>query len=448
MFAKGGWQEARGDCGKGGKLWFVDNALELLDAPNEYFLDLEAKTLYLYVPQLAKDNPLMNPKSVLVELGSNITTLLSVTNAAHISISNVEFKGGYEVTMKPFEVPSGGDWSLHRSAAVFVDSSSQVLIEDSAFTYNAGNALFINGNSSQVRIVRNEFYGIGSSCVLIAGLPGYYTPDPWVIKSFPQDVVVANNLMSHFGLSVKQSSGVFISLSKQITVKGNTIYNGPRAGITINDQFAGGHLIQQNLVFEQTLETSDNGPFIVWHRQMYEEPMGEKDFDYVENNFFLGSYGVGVDGGGKGINVDDGAFKVKSRNNVVVWGFHKIKGADVEVNHNLFVNPITTSCVYFSYYTRTPAELSYHDNTCVTSFAPYAFGIATASLTGVCDIKNFRANNNTFYYDGVAQTMEQCAKNWNYWTKTWLQDTGSVYSKQRPSPSAVGEMVRQKLEWV
>ncbi|KAH9251527.1 hypothetical protein BASA81_010558 [Batrachochytrium salamandrivorans] len=444
-FSGGGWQEARGDCGKGGNLWFVDNALELLDSPNEFFLDLVAKQLYYY-PATDLDNPLLS-KTVQVELGKRLISLVAVNQATQVSFSNVQFRGGYETTMMPFEVPSGGDWSLHRSAALFVNASTQVLVEDCQFQYNAGNALFIHGNSTNVQVTRNEFFGIGSSCVLVGGDPGYFTPDPWVIKAFPQSITIKGNVMSNFGLSVKQSSGVFISLASQVSVVGNTIYNGPRAGITINDQFAGGHLVQQNLVFEQTQETSDNGPFIVWHRQMFQGG-NEKLFDVVENNFFLGTAGVGSDGGGKGINVDDGAFRVKSRNNVVVWGFHKIKGAEVEVVGNVFVNPITTSCVYFSYFTRTPSQLSYKGNTCVSSYPPYAFGIATNALPGVCAVANFQSSNNAFYYDGKSQVMENCAKSWSYWTKTWKQDANSVYSKARPQAQAVGNMVKQKLSWI
>lgn len=45
-FGRGGFQEARG-CDTGA-IWLIDNMIELLDAPNEWFYDSGAGVLYYY----------------------------------------------------------------------------------------------------------------------------------------------------------------------------------------------------------------------------------------------------------------------------------------------------------------------------------------------------------------------------------------------------------------
>lgn len=68
----------------------------------------------------------------------------------------------------------------------------------------------------------------------------------------------------------------------------NVCYNGPRAGININDGFGGGNVFEGNLVFNmvrleclavasrpfiplvvQVRETGDHGPLNSWDRQPY-----------------------------------------------------------------------------------------------------------------------------------------------------------------------------------
>ena len=47
-FSRGGFQEARGSCGKGGHDWMIENVKELLDRPEEWWLDTPHSTLFYY----------------------------------------------------------------------------------------------------------------------------------------------------------------------------------------------------------------------------------------------------------------------------------------------------------------------------------------------------------------------------------------------------------------
>jgi hypothetical protein len=47
----------------------------------------------------------------------------------------------------------------------------------------------------------------------------------------------------------KQTAAVFMSMATATTIRGNIMYNGPRAGINFNDVLGGGHLVEHNLLF-------------------------------------------------------------------------------------------------------------------------------------------------------------------------------------------------------
>ena len=72
--------------------------------------------------------------------------------------------------------------------------------------------------------------------------------------------------MHNFGLFEKQVAGVEICATMCDTIRHNTIYHCPRAGINANDGAWGGHIIEFNKVYDVVRETSDHGPFNSWGR--------------------------------------------------------------------------------------------------------------------------------------------------------------------------------------
>jgi len=58
---------------------------------------------------------------------------------------------------------------------------------------------------------------------------------------------------------VKQTGFYYHAMTANASVLGNVFFNGPRAGININDGFAGGHEISRNIAFNLVRETSDHG---------------------------------------------------------------------------------------------------------------------------------------------------------------------------------------------
>jgi hypothetical protein len=66
-------------------------------------------------------------------------------------------------------------------------------------------------------------------------------------------------LTDEIGVFEKQTCFYMQAKSTSVTLRGNIAYNAPRALINFNDEFGGGHLVTQNLLFNAVRETGDNG---------------------------------------------------------------------------------------------------------------------------------------------------------------------------------------------
>ncbi|KAH9258599.1 hypothetical protein BASA81_003101 [Batrachochytrium salamandrivorans] len=454
-FGPGGWQEARGDCKKGGGDWYLENMKVLLDFPNEYFLDRDEGYIYYY-PETNDVNPMLNPGGVQLELGSSTRTLFSFTSSnpalpiRNILLRGLDFFGTYPSLMDEHEVPGGGDWTFVRQATVKLENVEDALVQECKFRKIGGNALLVSKHARRIRIERSEFYALGSTAVILAGDPGFDTNEPWVIKNYPANVTVFGNVMSYFGLVVKQAAGVFVALSKDVDILENVMHSSPRGGLVLNDGFGGNVRMARNTLFEHVLETNDHGIVNCWDRQQFIEPFGPKQPFVVEENLLLGTAK-----GPKGIDLDDGAFNYLSRNNVLVWGYQKFKGSHIVATGNLILYPLESSCVFITPPTRNPAFFDYSNNVCVSwKLAPYAYNMSPAEIRNACLASNFASYNNTFYIGGLgtAPKFDGCSPGTKYsfqvWQSRYGQDTRSTQITKVPDYLTIEGWIVDKLPWV
>ena len=86
------------------------------------------------------------------------------------------------------------------------------------------------------------------------------------------------------GLVEKQIAGVQISMAMNITVRHNSIYDLPRAGINVSEGTWGGHVIEFNDVFNTVLGSSDHGAFNSWGRDRFWHPNRKTMDQIMEEN--------------------------------------------------------------------------------------------------------------------------------------------------------------------
>lgn len=322
-FSKGGFQGARGQ--KTGAEFYIENVMEELDSPNEWFYDEQTKTLYFWYNDTAGTMPPQNTLYVVTQLKTLITVQATQDRpASDISILGVNFRDTAYTYMDPHGMPSGGDWALERMGALFFEGSENALVDSCIFDRLDGNGIMISGYNRYTTIQRSEFSWIGSTAIALWG----YTSGTSVKGmgwdgtngNQPRFIHILYNFVRELGIWEKQSSFYFQAKSCQNTIKGNIFFNGPRAGINFNDGFGGGSNVTENLLLNTCRESGDHGPFNSWDRQVYVTTVSngtaqpDKDLDYIFYNFMIANYHSIL-----AIDNDDGSNYYQTHNNFFAY---------------------------------------------------------------------------------------------------------------------------------
>ena len=328
----GGFQEARG-CDNGTE-WYVENIFEELDSPGEWFFDYDTRKLYLY------------PNSTLPNevVGTNLNVLISIkgsqTNPVrNIAISDITLAHTATTFLLDYEVPSGGDWTVHREAALVAEGIEGFKISNCLFYSPGGNGLLLNNYVRGAVIEGNEFVWVGDNAIVAVGSTQLMDGTD---GNQPRGTKVIGNLVHEVGVFGKQVCAYVQSLACETQLTGNVFFNGPRAGINFNDGFGGGNVVKNNLLFNFVRETLDHGTFNSWDRQPYVTtvkdgitPSINPAESYITQNFFLGNYHSLWP-----IDHDDGSCYYMDKSNVIVYGgFKNFAGHSKVAVNNLYIYP-------------------------------------------------------------------------------------------------------------
>ncbi|PQV48980.1 PDZ domain-containing protein [Jejuia pallidilutea] len=345
----------------------VENVFEELDSPGEWFLDKDSDKLYYWPSNGVNLDTDEFEVAVLKDLIQVEGTLEKPVK--HVTIKNISFENTQRTFMEEYEPLLRSDWTMYRGAVLFFEGTENCKVENSVFTNLGGNVILASKYNKGLEIVGNHIYDCGASAVSFVGDPsavrspsfnyGEFVPynEMDTISGpknelFPRECLVENNLIYRIGRIEKQTAGVQISMAMDITVRHNSIYDVPRAGINIGDGTWGGHILEYNDVFNTVLETSDHGSFNSWGRDRFWLPNRSKmdslttaipdmyTWDAVKttiirNNRFRCDHGWDID-------LDDGSSNYHIYNNLMLnsglklrEGFNRIAENNIMVNNSL-----------------------------------------------------------------------------------------------------------------
>lgn len=359
---EGGWQNNR-QMGMHGQHRMVENIIEELDAPEEWFHDTKNRVLYFMPPEG------LDPRSARIEV-VRLRGLVEFRGAKetpvrHIALRGLTFRHAARTFMDTREPLTRSDWTLYRGGAVFFEGAEDCAVEQAAFDQVGGNAVFVNTYNRRVAVRECWIHEAGASGVVFAGDPKAVrqplfeygqrmdyanldrTPGPRT-EDHPADCLVEDCLIVRTGRVEKQTAGVQISMARRITVRHCTIHDVPRAGINISEGAWGGHLIEGCDVFDTVRETDDHGSFNSWGRDRFWHLGGAPEselpalarLDAVEPTIIRNSrwrcdHGWDVD-------LDDGSSNYEIYNNVFLKGglklregFHRRAWNNIAVNNGL-----------------------------------------------------------------------------------------------------------------
>ncbi len=362
----------------------VENLLEEVDSPLEWYYDNKQGKLYVY-PESGVDLAAATIEGAVTEeilkftgeKGGKAVTDITIDGFEISKTKRTMFTGDYIPLMR-------GDWCVVRAGALFLQDAENLTIQNCTIQEIGGNGIFISGHNSGHTIDNNEILHLGSTGILLAGLPEsvrepsfwevnlrdgkpmpesdpYYvhktsiddtTPGPKA-EHYPKDITISKNHIMDVGIFEKQSCGVSLSVAHNIKVLQNTIHESPRAGINVNDGTFGGHEIAFNDVFDCQRETADHGQFNSWGRDRFWSLNG---FDTGGNRGDIKYPNALLDvidpivihdnrwyHDGKthtwGIDLDDGSSNYEIYNNLCLnMGIKLREGFNRKVHNNIIVN--------------------------------------------------------------------------------------------------------------
>ena len=407
-WSQGGFQDRTGDTH--GAEWYVENIFEELDAPGEWFYDETEKKLYLY------PNGTNAPTSGVGTVLHRLFNILGSMDRPvyNITLMNITFTQTEPTYFEKYEVPSGGDWSIHRGGTVFVEGVDGFTMQKCRFHSPGGNALFLSNYIRNAIIESNEFIYTGDSAVAAVGSVNLIDGTS---GNQPRGTKILGNLVHEIGIYGKQVSAFIQSLACQTEIVGNVFFNGPRAGINFNDGLGGGNRVENNLIFNMVRETNDHGCFNSWDRVPYittvkdgHTPSLDPATSNITRNFFINNYHSTWP-----IDHDDGSCYYYDTFNYLVYGGYKnFLGHSKTVMYNVYVYPdanIHTPTDGYSFLSKpfcanhdgaSKGDLPsgwgevWANNTCIIG-NPDIYGFGTCNPTG--DVKGLipLTYNNTFY---------------------------------------------------
>ncbi len=366
---EGGWQNNRPSAPHA-RYKFVENIFEELDAPGEWYLDKAGNTLYLY-PEEGVDLS----KARLEAAGPEELIVLrqeGKKEVSRVTLKDIVFTGTRRTFMENREPLLRSDWTIYRSGAVLMQGTEDCHIIGCDFFDLGGNAVFVDGKNTGVRIVSCDIYDVGGNGIAFVGKRSAYrgprdydeakslsletmdrTPGP-LTQEYPSNCLVDDCRIVRTGQIEKQTAGVEISLARNIVVRSCSIYEVPRAGINIGEGAWGGHVIEYCDVFDTVLETNDHGSFNSWGRDRFwkaDQIALSRDRDIVlldvvqpvviRNNRWRCDHGWDVD-------LDDGSSNYEIYNNVMLRSGLKLReGFFRKVYNNIIVNNTVHPHVWF-----------------------------------------------------------------------------------------------------
>ena len=222
-------------------------------------MDGKTHTLYFYPPAG------LELKNAIVE-ATRLHSLVECRGSERepvrfVTLRGLTFRQAARTVMDTREPLVRSDWAIYRGGAVFFEGAEDCALEDCFLDQVGGNAVFVSNYNRRVVVRGCHIAKAGASGVCFVGDPKaarnplfHYeqvnqledidrTPGPKG-SNYPSDCLVDDCLIYLTGRVEKQTAGVLIDLSQNITVRHCSIYDMPRAGINIGDGCWGGHVVE------------------------------------------------------------------------------------------------------------------------------------------------------------------------------------------------------------
>ena len=229
---------------------YMENALELLDTPGDWYFDRPAHTLY-YLPRAGED---MSKSEVIAP---KLETILAVNGAHDLRFQGLTF--AHATWLRPSTamghpdlqanfiqpadnsyfrpenergwVPVNGE-AAKSSANVVVDGGRGVRFDGCTFTALGGAGLDLQDGAQNNVVSGCRFYDISGSGIQVGDVTreDHHPSDP---RRIVKDNQVIDNVITHIGVEYSDAAGVFAGYTEGTVIAHNEIFDIPYSGISM-----------------------------------------------------------------------------------------------------------------------------------------------------------------------------------------------------------------------
>jgi hypothetical protein len=331
---------------------YMENALELLDEPGEWYHDPETRVIY-YLQREGED--LLTADCVVPLL----ETLVSLRGTVDAPVRNIRFEGitfadatwlgpnriGHADVQANFSIEptnlferDGSLVNLHNEyvkspANVTVEYGHGIVFEDCTFTRLGGAGLDLGRGSQECVVSRCTFADISGSGIQIGDVQqdDHHPANPAMVV---HGIRVADCLVERMGAEYEDSVGIFAGYVQETVIEHNEIRDLPYSGISVGwgwgEEDSGGGNYPIPFVYEQPTPARDNR---IANNHIYRVMQRRNDGGgvYMLGNqpgtVISGNYIHDNPGWPGGIYLDEGSGFIEITGNVV-------HGAETPMNYN------------------------------------------------------------------------------------------------------------------
>jgi hypothetical protein len=305
--------------------FYFENAYGFLDDAREWYLDRDAKTLYLITDNKAP------PQGVEVPV---LDTLVEVAGTEADLVRGITFQGiefSYSTWTKPDIQGLTGGQSIfsnlanHPGGAIVVNNARRILIEGCAIRNVGNQGILVTGITDELTIKGNIVETGAANGIVLYGSGG-------------TNVTIADNFIRNMGLDFGAGTGVVAQYSSNTKIANNDIWGIPYAGVSLGWGWTKErtHLehnaVRRNAIHNVCQQMSDCGAIYTLSRQ---------DGTILEENWIhdvtRSTYANGHSC--NGIFHDEGSSEMTDRGNV----FDNIEASDTRRNETGTIHVENTS---------------------------------------------------------------------------------------------------------
>ncbi len=307
--------------------FYLENALELLDTPGEWYLNADTGEVY-YMPRAGEN---LATADVVVP---RLERLVSVAGTLASPVRNIQFRNltfSYTTWLLPntegfigdqasvvFTQPLPNDeitsYPGHRHpAAVHVEAADNVVFERNVFSHLGSSGLNLYKGTHANRVVGNVFTDLSASGISVGlDLEG----NPADSRQVSRDTVIQNNYLSDTGVEFYQTVGIMVAYGDGVVIEHNELSKMPYSGISVGwgwadvDNAARNNRIRYNKI-ENVLRTMSDGGGIYTLSRQPGTLIAENHVRNIVRTAVHGGFNI------SGIYLDEGSNFITVRDNVL-----------------------------------------------------------------------------------------------------------------------------------